>query len=105
MTSITLTEYNRVKGGSTPGQWVRIDTPDLDALLAHLSQYSELQVDVHSPIDAARYLSVCARHYTYFLCFRRDYRLGTISVVELLPFLHGMDVIVKDAVSYWGWGD
>lgn len=102
MTSITMTEHNRLQGGCTPGQWVRIDSPNLDTVRAHLSQYDELQVDMHAPDG---YLSVCARHYEYFLCFRGDYRLGTMSVQELLPFLHGLDVIVKDAVSCWGWDD
>lgn len=102
---IELTEYQRTLGGSTPGQWVRIDSPDLDKVLLHLSQYDELQVDMHAPSGTAPYLSVCSRHYQYFLCFRGDYRLGPISVTELLPFLHGLDVIVKHAVSYWGWDD
>ena len=105
MTSITLTEYNRLQGGSTPGQWVRIDSPDLDAVLSLLRQHDELQVDVHTSDNDMPYLSVCARHYEYFLCFRGDYKLSTMSVEELLPFLHGLDVTVKDTVSYWGWDD
>jgi hypothetical protein len=105
MTSITLTEYNRLQGGSTPGQWVRIDSPDLNKVLSHLSQYDELQIDMHAPTGDVPYLSVCARHYEYFLCFKDGYRLGPMPVVELLPFLHGLDVTVKDAVSYWGWDD
>jgi hypothetical protein len=105
--TIELTEYQRTLGGSTPGQWVRIDSPDLDIydVLSHLSQYDELQVDIHTSSGAVPYLSVCSRHYEYFLCFRGDYRLGPMSVTELLPFLHGLEVIVRDRVSYWGWDE
>lgn len=102
---IELTEYRRTFGGSTPSQWVRIDSPDLGAALLHLSQYDELQVDMHAPDGGLSYLSVCARHYTWILCFRGDYRLTTMSIEELLPFLHGLDVLVKDTVNYWGGDD
>lgn len=103
--SIVLSEYRRTLGGSTPSQWVRIDTTNLSKLLLHLRQYDELQVDMHASDEGISYISVYARRYTYFLCFRRDYKLGCISVQDLLPFLHGFNVVINDTLDYWGWDD
>jgi len=60
---------------------------------------------MHAPAGELPYLSACARYYEYSLCFRGDYSLGTMSAAELLPFLHGLHVIVRDTVSYWGGDD
>jgi hypothetical protein len=111
-TTILLTQYHRVLGGSSPALWVRVDGDNLESALAHLNQHDSLDVILVTTAicgSESTYIRVCKRVYEgkvwWMPWYKGEPRLECLEVDELLPYLSKYDVKVRIEVSYWGGSD